>query len=102
MKQIPKNLPIMFMIEIQSNYINLNSDFPYQIKRVLLERVHINIYKSAWKLYNRRMKLTKKIPKNRAFDADSPKATQDFKLSIFVCITLHDRKWLQMEGIAKK
>ena len=48
------------------------------------------------------MKLTKKIPKNRAFDVDSPKATQDFKLSIFVCITLHDRKWLQMEGIAKK
>ena len=48
------------------------------------------------------MKLTKKIPKNRAFDADSPKATQDFKLSIFVCITLHDRKRLQMEGTAKE
>ena len=48
------------------------------------------------------MKLTKKQYRKIEHLMPIPRKPPEIKLSIFVCITLHDRKRLQMEGTAKE
>ena len=54
-----------------------------------LERVNINIYKSAWKLYNRRMKLTKKQYRKIEHLMPIPRKPPEISNYQFLCALLY-------------